>query len=1089
VSAGVGAGATGGVGPTGGASAGGTDAGGDGGRDHDGGEAGVGGGSSCSGGAPCSCVKVTPDGDDAAAALSNAESPFATVQAAIDFAFAHPEIASDVCVAAGPGCGDDASYPGPSSADLRMRDGVNVRGAYESTTWGRCMSAKTTLLPSTGKGVLFGPDVLGATVLDGFWIALAAAPATAGVTIDGAPDARLNDLVITDEQGPNAAVHTYGVDVKNGGGADVTRTTIRLLNARGAADGTSVGIHAAGGRVDAEGCDVFGVVGFGRAIGVELADSPGSSFIDGTVTLGGESGCDVDFSVHGIVVTGDLAGLQLSGLSVSAKSGSPSAGISIGGTGAGSLSDNDVLVSGCGTPLDGIVSAGGAALDLDDNQVLVDNLTRTGDGGTTTGITCDDACTIRGNDIDVRHTGVAFGDIGTSRGIRCPGCSEVSRNRVDVLGWVSSFRAAFYRGVGIDVGAASALVDSNQVQVGCADDAIGVVATNARIQNNFITGRLCEAIDSPQSSVGLVAGSGSDVHSNTISSGTCAADNMGVSLVAAGATFRNNLLEGCSPYLSDLAGGRAPAIIENNDLGNADLANALPYGSGNFTAVCSYQSPWPCIDTGTPTGAPSDDFNGDPRGSLPDVGALEWVDPCDGQACDGRGTCMPGGCVCNAGYVQDPFDRMSCAVDECSANNGGCDPLTSCTNRSEGRLCGSCPPGYMGDGDSGCDDIDECQSGNGGCDPLVSCTNEPGRRTCGSCPTGYLGDGVSGCYPDECATDNGGCDPLVTCTNHPSGPTCGPCPDGYAGDGESGCLLVSACQTNPCQNGGTCQDQGGTEVCLCPTGINGSHCEVPFVSLHAGDSWVCGLGTDQKARCWGSQYGAVNPPSVPLTSMVAGWGHACGLKLDGTIACWGNDYQGPASPPSGTFSSLAAFERATCGVRTDDSVVCWGNTDGIGDWDGTWPGSYRSVSLGNGFGCGVLLDGTLGCVGEGVLGAVYPPSGTFEYVRSTSFHSCALATDRTVGCWGTPGYSEAVSPSGTFMEVETAKQASCGLRDDGSLECWGYYANLGTPPAGPFLDLTMAENFRCALEADHTVACWGSAGHLGLLGTPPTGQP
>lgn len=33
----------------------------------------------------------------------------------------------------------------------------------------------------------------------------------------------------------------------------------------------------------------------------------------------------------------------------------------------------------------------------------------------------------------------------------------------------------------------------------------------------------------------------------------------------------------------------------------------------------------------------------------------------------------------------------------------------------------------------------------GGCDPLVTCNNVPGGRLCGSCPSGFRGNGASGC--------------------------------------------------------------------------------------------------------------------------------------------------------------------------------------------------------------------------------------------------------------------------------------------------------------------------------------------------------
>ena len=56
-----------------------------------------------------------------------------------------------------------------------------------------------------------------------------------------------------------------------------------------------------------------------------------------------------------------------------------------------------------------------------------------------------------------------------------------------------------------------------------------------------------------------------------------------------------------------------------------------------------------------------------------------------------------------------------------------------------------CAPGYHSEGFDVCVDIDECLTGNGACDPLVTCTNTEGSRICGDCPEGYTGTGDTAC--------------------------------------------------------------------------------------------------------------------------------------------------------------------------------------------------------------------------------------------------------------------------------------------------------------------------------------------------------
>ena len=52
-----------------------------------------------------------------------------------------------------------------------------------------------------------------------------------------------------------------------------------------------------------------------------------------------------------------------------------------------------------------------------------------------------------------------------------------------------------------------------------------------------------------------------------------------------------------------------------------------------------------------------------------------------------------------------------------------------------------CPAGYQGPGAGQCTDINECAINHGGCDTRTTCTNAPGSYVCGACPSGYTGSG------------------------------------------------------------------------------------------------------------------------------------------------------------------------------------------------------------------------------------------------------------------------------------------------------------------------------------------------------------
>ena len=172
----------------------------------------------------------------------------------------------------------------------------------------------------------------------------------------------------------------------------------------------------------------------------------------------------------------------------------------------------------------------------------------------------------------------------------------------------------------------------------------------------------------------------------------------------------------------------------------------------------------------------------------------------------------------------EPYRFSVSDINECAVGNGGCDPLTVCSNLPGSRACSGCPRGYTGRGDQRCvgaleccshlslnrcafigPDIDECVTDNGGCDWLTVCNNTAGNRTCSVCPSGYRGDGYRGCVGaqrsarqlcfaaliaaliaacitdiDECQSNNGGCDSLMSCKNTPGSRLCGPCPSGYS---------------------------------------------------------------------------------------------------------------------------------------------------------------------------------------------------------------------------------------------------------------------------------------------------------------------
>lgn len=109
-----------------------------------------------------------------------------------------------------------------------------------------------------------------------------------------------------------------------------------------------------------------------------------------------------------------------------------------------------------------------------------------------------------------------------------------------------------------------------------------------------------------------------------------------------------------------------------------------------------------------------------------------------------------------------------------------------------------------------------------------------GTSRCGSCPPGYAGDGKN-CEPSairpnfECA-DSSICNEHAQCFEYPNlAPMC-QCGPGFTGNGfgDNGCSVsvVDACSALRCENGGTCINNGTALHCKCPPGTSGVLCHL-----------------------------------------------------------------------------------------------------------------------------------------------------------------------------------------------------------------------------------------------------------------------
>ncbi|XP_030751264.1 cartilage oligomeric matrix protein-like [Sitophilus oryzae] len=190
----------------------------------------------------------------------------------------------------------------------------------------------------------------------------------------------------------------------------------------------------------------------------------------------------------------------------------------------------------------------------------------------------------------------------------------------------------------------------------------------------------------------------------------------------------------------------------------------------------------------------------------------------------------------------EAFDKLRRLIEECElckqrppeiqrptcANNPPrCFPGVHCYDTNDGPRCGSCPPGYLGDGY-------ECRPGrrcsDHPCFDGVECRDTADGYRCGPCPAGYEGNG------EDCRRRN-------PCEYNPCAPgtsdsydryrygsyRCGECEYGYYGNQSVGCHQGEGyCRSGVrCHSRAECVSLGGGEyTCQCVTGYagNGEYC-------------------------------------------------------------------------------------------------------------------------------------------------------------------------------------------------------------------------------------------------------------------------
>ncbi|MEK7216468.1 MAG: RCC1 repeat-containing protein, partial [Chloroflexota bacterium] len=302
-----------------------------------------------------------------------------------------------------------------------------------------------------------------------------------------------------------------------------------------------------------------------------------------------------------------------------------------------------------------------------------------------------------------------------------------------------------------------------------------------------------------------------------------------------------------------------------------------------------------------------------------------------------------------------------------------------------------------------------------------------------------------------------------------------------------------------------------------------------------------------------------------FASLSAGFHHTCGVTTSGAAYCWGLGSTGelgqgaavssltpvPVASPGGTpltWASVSAGSGYTCGVTTSGVGYCWGSNGsgalGTGNnFSSSTPvpvsGGHKFAAITaatNGFSCGLTLNGTALCWGNGAAGALgdgtrtsklapVAVSGglTFSLLDAGGNHTCGLAGTGTGAayCWGANvDGGKLGSGSGTFFDspvplavvgglnfaqVSAGRNHTCGVTTTNAAYCWGsnshgqignggsIFSAFPSPAAVSgglgFLTVSAGGFHTCGVTTSQATYCWGAGALLGNGTTTASNTP
>ena len=307
-----------------------------------------------------------------------------------------------------------------------------------------------------------------------------------------------------------------------------------------------------------------------------------------------------------------------------------------------------------------------------------------------------------------------------------------------------------------------------------------------------------------------------------------------------------------------------------------------------------------------------------------------------------------------------------------------------------------------------------------------------------------------------------------------------------------------------------------------------------FTAVSVGGAHVCGLRPGGEAACWGvNWFGQADAPPGPFVAVDAGSSHSCGLRSDGSVTCWGEDALDAAELMTigfefgGDEQAYAAYWRdienshefyeafGFTGQYLDASQVVLLDLEGAvpeveareemarraAGWEPP-AGPFVAVSAGDGFTCGLRLDGEAACWGYYAREEPRIPLEVYDAVygdRLWEFHDAVEAQVAR----GLDGFDSRFYPlyeslyGARVWELDPAEYLLVGhglIPREPLSASWGArrppkyliagperipvtsmvtVLELIDPPPGPFVAVEAGWERACGLRPDGELDCWG----------------